>query len=124
MLERFRAVTGAGRIKPLDPRASFWHLLYLNDDGTELQLEEGLVRGRSAASWTNQTIGMNAAIWEKISQLPSTFSEPIWEHLLLDAQVQVAEIGPAIALAFLSLEAQISAMLNRLATDAGIPPGL
>ncbi|MBU4448030.1 MAG: hypothetical protein KKD99_05540 [Proteobacteria bacterium] len=120
-LSKLRFVTRGGQIKPIDYPYLTWDISYLNDDGTELQKEEGLVRGRSNITKTISLISLNRQMWEEIHQLPYDYAPPEWDGLLLDAYTLLPEVGPAIVLAMTALEVFISQILDALVENSTIP---
>jgi len=123
-LHKLRFVTKQSQIKPVDFPNLTWDISYLNDDSTELQKEEGLVRGRSMIMKRVSWNAMNSQIWEGINQLPPDYIPPEWDSLLLDAVDLLPEIGPAIVLAMTALEVFISKILDAMAVNSSIPKDL
>jgi hypothetical protein len=112
------------KIRPINFPYTSWHLQYLNDDESELDKTEGLVKGRGtktiAFSWT----ALNNDIWERIFELPPDYIPPQWDNLLLDANEALPEIGPSVVLAATALEVFISHILNELSKNSSIPKDL
>jgi len=123
-LTRLRYVTRAAWIHLIDFQRTTWRLRYLNDDGTELEEEKELVRGRGAINVRMQLIGLTKEVWEDIHDLPSNFEAATWDDLLLDAQDTLPQIGPAVVLAATALEVFIGRMLDKLAERSTVPPDL
>jgi hypothetical protein len=120
-LIRLRYVTRAAQIRLLDYPWGSWRLRYLNDDETELEVDENLVRGRGAVMFSLSWTAVNAQVWDDIHELEPDFEPPAWEDLLIDARADLPRIGPAVVLAATALEVFISRMLNSLA-EAGAAP--
>jgi hypothetical protein len=115
-LLKLRFVTRGSKIRPINFPYTSWHLQYLNDDESELDKTEGLVKGRGtktiAFSWT----ALNNDVWEKIIELPPDYIPPQWDTL--------PEIGPSVVLAETALEVFISHILNELSKNSSIPKDL
>lgn len=123
-LSRLRFVTRASQIRLLDfPRVS-WQLRYLNDDESEVERTEGLVRGRFGRRISISWVALNKDVWEAVHKLPSDYVPPHWDSLLLDAEAALPEIGPCLVLAATALEVFIAQILNQLAGGSSIPPEL
>jgi len=114
-LVRLRYVTRAAQVRPLDFPLVSWRIRYLNDDETELQFDESLVRGRGAVKFTLGWIALKKTVWEDIHSLPVDYDPPPWDGLLLDAFDELPSIGPAVVLAVTSLEVFIAHVLDKLA---------
>jgi hypothetical protein len=121
---RLRHVTRAGQIRPLNFPFATWRLQYLNDDETELEKDENLVRARGSLSFSMTLIALNRKIWEDIHALPVDYEPPPWEGLLLDASAELPSVGPALVLAASSLEVFIAHILDKLATLRTVPNDL
>jgi hypothetical protein len=119
-LARLRYVTNASRVKLIEfPHAS-WNVTYLNDDGTELQEEKGLVRGRGVRKFEFSFVAINKDIWNDIHSLEPYQKLPVWKNLLLDADAVLPDVGPAVVLTFTALEVFISKLLDDLALSGKI----
>lgn len=114
-LARLRYVTSASRVKLIEFPDSNWNVAYLNDDGTELQEEKGLIRGRGARKYVFSFIAVNNDVWKSIHSLNPHQELPVWKNLLLDADAALPDVGPAIVLTFTALEVFISKVLDDLA---------
>ena len=123
-LIRLRHVTRAGQIRPISFPLATWRLQYFNDDETELEKDEKLVRGRGTLSFSMSWIALNKKVWENVYTLPVDYEPPPWESLLLDAFVELPSVGPALVLAATSLEVFISYILDKLAGLKGVPADL
>ncbi len=123
-LVRLRHVAHAAQVRPLDFPFGTWRIQYLNDDETELEGQEGLVRGRlqlrSSFSW----VALTKEVWDDAHKLHTDFKPPPWEGLLLDASAELPSIGPAIVLTATALEVFISRVLDELATANNTSPEL
>lgn len=123
-LLRLRHVARAPQIRPISFPSGTWRLQYLNDDGSELEKQEGFVRGHGTLSYSFSWIALNSKIWDDIHGLPPEYIAPAWESLLLDAGNELPSIGPAIVLAATALEVFITTILDRLADVKKAPPEL
>ncbi len=116
-----RFVTRAGQIRPVNFIQEHWRVHYLNDDGSELEEEEGLVRSRGTLTFSISYAVVDEYIWDQLHRLPSDYQPPPWDGILLDAFDALPDIGPAIVLAATSLEVFISSILDLLAEKNKIP---
>ena len=123
-LVRLRHVTHSAKVRPLDYPWDSWRIRYLNDDETELELDEALVRGRGTLHFSFSWTALNKSIWEDIHKLPANYEPLPWEELLLDAQADLPRVGPAVVLAATALEVFISYILDRLASLGTVPSKL
>ncbi len=123
-LIRLRHVARAGQIRPLDFPLATWRLQYLNDDETELEKDDKLIRGRGTLGFSMSAVALNKEVWENIHKLSIEYDPPPWEGLLLDASTDLPNIGQALVLAATSLEVFISYILDRLAPLKGVPVDL
>ncbi|OGX16196.1 MAG: hypothetical protein A2166_06725 [Omnitrophica WOR_2 bacterium RBG_13_41_10] len=123
-LLKLRFVTRYSKIHPINPSSTSWHLRYLNDDESELEMKEGLVRGRGAKFFTFSWHVVNNDIWREIFELPLNYITPQWDNLLLDANAALPAIGPSVVLAATALEVFISYILNELSKNNSIPKDL
>ncbi len=124
VLATLRTLLRAGQLKPLAADGSYWRLDYLTDAGAELLPEEGLIRRRLGQRLFVQLHGITEATWRRLQEVSPAYSPPAWETLLLDAEALLPEIGPALVLAATTLETLIAAVLDWLAAQANLPPGL
>ena len=113
-LLKLRFVTRGSKICPITFPQTSWHLQYLNDDESELDKAEGLVKGRGAKTYNISWTLLDNDIWERIFELPPNYIPPQWDSLLLDANKALPEIGPSVVLAATALEVFISHILNEL----------
>lgn len=123
-LARLRFVTHNSRMKPINFPMVSWHLQYLNDDGSELEKNEELVRGRFGKSFKFSLAPLTKEMWDEVFRLPADYSLPKWESLILDAKEALPEIGVSIVLALTALEVFISHVLGELSKDKAIPNDL
>lgn len=123
-LGRLRYVTRASKVRPVSFPHVPWRLRYLNDDHTELEKEEGLIRGRGAVEFSLEFIGITREVWDDIHHLESNFQGPTWNDLLLDAHDTLPQIGPTLVLAATALEVFIAETLDSLAKQSSIPEAL
>lgn len=123
-LLRLRHVTRGASVHAIDfPRVT-WRLQYLNDDETEFEKDEKLVRGLGTLHVSLNWVALNRAIWNDIHDLPPDYEPPPWEALLLDAHAELPSVGPAVVLAATALEVLIARALDGLATQQGLAPDL
>jgi hypothetical protein len=121
---RLRHVAHAAAVRPLDYPAVTWRIRYLNDDETELEPDERLVRGRGALHFSLSWIALTKRVWEDVHELAPDYEPPPWEELLLDAQSDLPRVGPAVVLASTALEVFISHALDGLAARSPVPAAL
>lgn len=124
VLERIRCVTVGPGIKPLRVDETFWTLNYLNDSGALLEKEEGKNRIVSRGQTKTEEICLNKDMWKMVTELDSEFKLPGYEEIFLDALFLKNEVGPAIVLAYTSLETMIEYCLNIIVKSKEIPEGL
>ena len=120
-LARLRYVTRAQKVQPIVFPQMPWRLEYLNDDGTELEEQEGLVRGRATIRMSFNAIGLTKQVWDNIHELDTEFQSPAWDDLLLDAYDTLPQIEPAVVLGATSLEVFIGDVLDKLAKRSSVP---
>lgn len=113
-LLRLRYAIGASDIKPLKRESTIFNLQYLNDDGTELEMNPLLIRGRTNKNARFKVYSLTNKIWKDIHSIKKS-DIPKWKILLLDADFLLPEIGPSIVLTFTALEVFISTILDELA---------
>lgn len=123
-LARLKYVSKAPQVKPIEFANSQWHLSYLNDDGTELEKVDGLVRGRGTRSFSFTFLGCDPLLWDHIFNLPEGFIPPPWSLLLIDARGALPHVGTALVLAATALEILIAELLDQLASKTAIPSDL
>jgi hypothetical protein len=123
-LGRLRYVAKAPHIRSVDFPHCDWRLRYLSNDGTELDVVEGLVRGRGVGQIQLQYVACHPAVWEDVFSLPSEFVPPAWRTLLLDALGALPHIGSAVVLAATAHEVFIAEVLNQLAAMSDLPGDL
>jgi hypothetical protein len=121
---RLRHVTRAGQMRPINFMSATWRLQYLNEDETELERDDKLVRVRGTLSFSMRWVTLNRNVWEDIHALPVDYEPPPWDGLLLDASVELPSVGPALVLAATSLEVFIAYVLDKLATLKNVPTDL
>jgi hypothetical protein len=123
-LDRLKYVAIAPQVKMIDFPSCQWRLRYLNDDGSELEQTEGLIRGRGTAKYGFTFIGCDPILWSEIFSLPKEFEAPAWHTLLIDSRGALPEVGTAIVLAATALEVFIAELLGRLVKETSIPDSL
>jgi len=126
-LSGLRYVSNAFQIKHLDfggIGGTDWVVRYRNDDGTELEKEEGFVRGRFRKGFKLSWVIMTSEMWNDAHGIENPSELPAWNKLLLDAQSMLPECGPAIIFAFTALEVFISTMLDTIAEGGAVDKNL
>jgi hypothetical protein len=122
-LLHLRFVTRGAYIRPLNFPYTKWNLSYLKDDGSPLEPEPKLSRGRGYGMATPFSwIVFNKEMWAAMHQKDA--EPPPWDGLLLDASIGLPNIGAAIVLAATTLEVFIEHLLDKLATHKGISSDL
>lgn len=121
LVARLRFVTRAFQIEPIEFLEGSWRLRYLHDDGTELEENEGLVRGRGGRAFSWSLVGVNPAVWNDVHSLPPDWVPPPWDDILLDATAALPKVGTAVVLAATALEVFIADVLERVAAKGDIP---
>jgi len=121
-LVRLRHVARAAQVRPSNFQLGTYRVQYLNDDATELEKKEGLVRGRGVIHFSVSWIALTKNVWNDIFSLPPDYEPPPWETLLFDASAELPSIGPAVVLAATALEVFISKILDQLAVLKNTPP--
>src|SRR5262249_13656712 len=97
---------------------------YTNDDGSELEAQEGYRRRRGSLQFHWSFIGISPEVWDNIFCLPPEFEVPVWDGLRLDALAALPSVGTAVVLAATSLEVFISTLLDQLASKRGLSENL
>lgn len=124
LLRRLRSVIQAPRIFPIGERALSARLVYLSDSGEELREQPDRIRVRARLHTQYHANALTKAIWEKTNSLPFEYRSATWENLLLDAELLLPHVGPALVLIAASIETAVSAVLNHLATKSAVPDQL
>ncbi len=123
-LERLRYVVRGFMIQQIDSLLSCqWRIQYLNDDGSELQDEEGFVRARGVLKFSFSQVTIHPETWDDLFSL-SEFDIPVWDNLRLDALGAFPSVGTAVVLASTSLETFIARVLDELAQRSSVSPTL
>lgn len=120
-LGRLKYASKAFQIQPVELPGTPWQLTYLNDDGSPLSEQNGLLRSRSALAFRFGWIACDSALWEIIHSLPPDFHPPEWRTLLTDASGALPHVGTSVVLAATSLEVFISEVLNKLRSRSNLP---
>jgi hypothetical protein len=121
---RLRHVTHGAQILPVPFPMSNWRLDYLNDDESELQRQDGFVRGRWARQRSFSFIALTENIWKTVHSLPLDYAQQPWEPLLLDALIQGTAPGNAVVLSHTALEVFVAHVLDQLAGARARPQEL
>ena len=123
-LGRVRYVTRGYVVHEFEALPNPWRLQYLNDDGSDLEQAEGLVRGRGTAPFFFSLITINPENWDRMYSLPPDFEVPVWDNLRLDARAALPKVGTAVVLASAALETFIAHILDALAAKSNVPASL
>jgi len=125
-LIRLRYVTNNSSIQPISDFSTTWKQVhYFNDDWSEIvdnQADQIIIRMTDIKSVAVSPI--TEEIWNDVNSIQPYSITPSWNKLLLDANAVLPGIGPAIILAFTSLEAFISNILDLAAINKQIDVGL
>jgi hypothetical protein len=124
VLARIRAYSRVFEIKPLLIERDPWLLLYLTDDGQELEVEEGKIRGRRTGFSRVGYAVVSPETYQMVVDNPDTAEPYVWDQLLLDARDQLPEVGSATVMAFAALENFIGWALDILEREKPLPPSL
>ncbi|HJX82959.1 MAG TPA: hypothetical protein VJ723_01300 [Candidatus Angelobacter sp.] len=123
-LTRLRTVARAGNVRPLDFPLCNWRLQYLNDDRTELEKTQGLVRGHGGIHVLFNLLAVKKEGWAEIQGLGAGYEPLPWDELLIEAESDLLRVGPAVVLAATALEVFIAQILDKLAACNGVPAEL
>lgn len=119
-LLRLRHLTRAQQIRMLDPSRTIRRVTYLNDDETELEPTDGLLRGFASGGRSISFMGLPPSLWDAAFDVPIGYTpSPSWT-LLLDAFGLLPEVGPPIVLAYSAIETRTDSALDLLARAAGL----
>jgi len=125
-LLRLRYVTNNSIIKPICDFSTTWKQVhYFNDDWSKItdnEADQIIIRMTDIKSAKVSPI--TEEVWNDVNSLEPFSITPSWNKLLLDSNAVLPEIGPAIILAFTSLEAFISNILDMAARYKQIDSGL
>jgi hypothetical protein len=116
-LARVRVLTHASPVQAkLDAHTTTWLVRFLNDDGSEFDAQEGLVRGfaRLQFQMAKGTL-LHPKVWEAVQRLPLRFEQPPHLALILDAFGLLPDVGPAIVLAATAIEVRVTTAVDLLA---------
>ncbi len=114
LITRIRYAARSHLMQPVDFPHGQWKIQYLNDDGSELQREEGFLRACGSVRLEVRVTALTPSVWNDANLLPIDFEVPAWEELLLDAVGESRKVGVAVTLAASALEVFISVMLSKL----------
>jgi hypothetical protein len=123
-VDRVRYVTRSSDVQTVRLPTGHWELRYLNDDGSELQPEEGLRRGHGSLKFQWRYALFDREIWEGVFGLPEDFEPPVWDTLRLDALNAMPHVGTVVVLLSTALEVFASQVLERLAARNVAPTQL
>lgn len=113
MLSLFRSLARGPFVLPPDEHTT-WRVRYLNDDETEFEQMDGLVRGRgTASSGRIPRAWVAPEIWHALS-MTREGAPPPSDELLLDAFNLWPHIGASVVLAYTAIEVRIATALDLL----------
>jgi hypothetical protein len=121
---RLRYLTKSAEVVAPSFPTCAWNMRYLNDDGSELQIEEGKYRARHGVPYSFAYRFCDPDLWDFMFALPPSFEPPTWHTLLLDARDALPHVGTALVLAATAMEVFISELLNKLVKDTAVPKPL
>jgi len=124
VLARIRVYARAFLIKPLVIKSDPWQLRYLADDLQELESAEGKRRGGSGFSATVGDVAITPEIIQMVAANWQTAEPYVWDHLLLDAQGHLPDVGSSIVMVYAALETFIAWALKILHDARPLPDGL
>ena len=124
VLDHLKYVTNASQVRDVGFPSCIWRLQYLNDDDSELVMQEGFFRTRSARQRKFSFVACDPQIWDAIFSLPTDFRAPPWHTLLVDSRGALPHVGTAVVLVATALEVFISDVLSALAKPEKISPSL
>ena len=113
----YRTITGATMVRAVSTDSATWRVIYRADDGTELAVSEGSVRGRGmvrveVAGRSTLTPEFWRDLW---SAIPDDYEVARWDELRVDAAELLPNIGAALVLAYTALEIRIDDAIEVLA---------
>jgi hypothetical protein len=117
LLARLRTLGRAGQVKPVGKASTTWHLVYANDDASELEPQDGFRRGLGGVSWQWQLFGLRKEVWLAAGGLSDSFAPTAWDTLFLDALDLLPEVGPALVLLLAAVETRLETALDLLARE-------
>jgi len=123
-LRRLRSVGQLPRQSEVSPTSSIWRIDYLQDDGSAVAKDPQKFRTQFGASIRFQAQGLTERTWEGVRSLPSDYSPPRWDTLLLDANLILGQVGPPLVLAATAVETIAAAVMDQLANATGVNPEL
>lgn len=123
-LRRYKHRFRAPNVRLIRPSETFWVLQYLDDDEKELPSDPLLIKLRTGFHRRLEIAAIDSSIWDRVGEIPLEWEPWAWEVLLLDAPALLPEIGPAVVLAYASLEAFIDWALDNLAAATTVPAPL
>ena len=124
-LTHFRTVTQSSQAQQLVLGSNTaWTLQYLNDDQSELPRQEGKMRQTGGLQLKGHFTRLTKSIWEQVKIIPTDYSPPNFQNLILDADKILPDIGASIVLMYSSIESIISWALKIAASRSAIPKEL
>jgi hypothetical protein len=115
LIHRLRSVGRSCPIHPITQDGSCWRIEFLQDSGEPLQPEQGKMRARNGAAFSERIAGLTQPMWQAAVALPRDFRTKAWEALLLDAEALLPDVVPALVLTAAALETLIGSSLAALA---------
>lgn len=123
IIKRLRYASNSYQVVDTNFPHCSWKLDYYNDDGSQPERMEGIVRGRgcwdSSVHWTLLT----AELWERALTVDRD-RFPQWRWLLIEAQGALPHVGTAVVLAATALEVLVENCLESLAPSTGVSAAL
>jgi len=119
VLTRLRTLGRSFEIVPVTPESTVWLKTFLNDDGTELEVDPTKYRRRGGGSFIAKLHAVPENMWRAVDTLSFDHQPKPWEDLLLDAAEILPRIGPSIVLMSAAIETRIDTALDILAETAG-----
>ncbi|KAB2915566.1 MAG: hypothetical protein F9K23_09905 [Bacteroidetes bacterium] len=119
-----RYVTNAAHIKPLEFSKTSVNINYFNDDGSDLEIIKGKLRGKGKAAYTIPYAVLTPDTWKDVFSVFGKNNLPVWKLLLLDAEELITEKGASIVLMLTAIEVFISQTLDLMADKNQFHPEL
>jgi hypothetical protein len=123
-LRRLRSAAAANWLSNVNPTSAPWRIRFLDDRGDELPVDPRLARGKGAIGFSTHLLGIPPQIWERVAELPLRYIPPTWDTLLLDADLLMPQVGPALVMAATAIETLAAAVLSHLASIGTASPAL
>lgn len=124
VIGRLRTITRGSDLRPIDEDSVSWTLDYLDNEGREVEVEDGLIRGVCGNHFSLKVLRVSDNIWKKAWELPEDHIAYPWDRLLLDAQALMPDIGAVIAVVNAALETFAQWMNDELSVRSTLDPDL